>query len=166
MKQPLLIAPRQQKPSHKCLPPLHLSQQLPYLPAAPDPPPHLPLSKPAQVKPTIPPSACHQALNCLSLIVPISPTGRECSKHSSLSTRPRMFSLTLQHLLKVDVEEWDSIQRRTKAYLCLYVKPDIFSLTSSDANFPTFKQKWDTLKQVYGGATGSTTIFNLWIQLT
>ena len=77
-----------------------------------------------------------------------------------------MFSLTLQHLLKVDVEEWDSIQRRTKAYLCLYVKPDIFSLTSSDANFPTFKQKWDTLKQVYGGATGSTTIFNLWIQLT
>ena len=66
----------------------------------------------------------------------------------------------------IDKEEWDSIQRRTKAYLRLYVKPDVFSLIASDTDFPTFKQKWDKLKQVYGGATGSTTIFNLWIQLT
>ena len=48
----------------------------------------------------------------------------------------------------------------------IYVKPDVFSLISSDAEFPTFKDKWEKLKQVYGGATGSTTIFNLWIQLT
>src|SRR5229473_8352837 len=67
---------------------------------------------------------------------------------------------------RVDKGEWDSLQRRTKAYLCLYVKPDVFSLIASDAEFPTFKDKWEKLKQVYGGATGSTTIFNLWIQLT
>jgi hypothetical protein len=66
----------------------------------------------------------------------------------------------------VDKDEWSSIQRRTKAYLCLYVKPDVFSLIASDTEFPTFKHKWDKLKQVYGGATSSTTIFNLWIQLT
>jgi LTR polyprotein gag-polypeptide-like protein len=66
----------------------------------------------------------------------------------------------------VDKTEWNSLQRRTKAYLCLYVKPDIFSLITLDAEFPTFKDKWDKLKQVYGGATGSTTIFKLWIQLT
>jgi gag-polypeptide of LTR copia-type len=66
----------------------------------------------------------------------------------------------------VDKDEWDSIQRRTKAYLRLYVKPDVFSLIASNTDFPTFKDKWDKLKQVYGGATGSTTIFNLWIQLT
>jgi hypothetical protein len=68
--------------------------------------------------------------------------------------------------LGVDEDEWSSIQRRTKAYLCLYVKPDVFSLIASDTEFPTFKHKWDKLKQVYGGVTGSTTIFNLWIQLT
>src|SRR5258707_5012850 len=67
---------------------------------------------------------------------------------------------------RVDKGEWDSLQRRTKAYLCLYVKPNIFSLIASDAKFPTFKDKWDKLKEVYGGATSSTTIFNLWIQLT
>ena len=67
---------------------------------------------------------------------------------------------------QVDADEWDSIQRRTKAYLRLYVKQDVYSLITSDADFPSFKDKWDKLKQVYGGATGSTTIFNLWIQLT
>jgi len=66
----------------------------------------------------------------------------------------------------VDTGEWNFIQRRTKAYLCLYVKPDIFSLISSETDFPTFKDKWDKLKQVYDGAISSTTIFNLWIQLT
>src|SRR5258708_8248704 len=66
---------------------------------------------------------------------------------------------------RVDKGEWDSLQRRTKAYLRLYVKPDVFSLIASDAKFPTFKDKWEKLKQVYGGATGSTTIFNFLIQL-
>jgi transposase InsO family protein len=66
----------------------------------------------------------------------------------------------------VDADEWTSLQRRTKAYLRLYVKPDVYSLVASDTEFPTFKDKWDKLKQVYGGATGSTTIFNLWIQIT
>ena len=66
----------------------------------------------------------------------------------------------------VDQDEWDSIQKRTKAYLRLYVKPEVYSLITSDTEFPSFKDKWDKLKQVYGGATGSTTIFNVWIQLT
>src|SRR5260370_4651725 len=67
---------------------------------------------------------------------------------------------------RVDKGEWDFLQRRTKAYLRLYVKPDIFSLIASDAEFPTFKDKWEKLKQVYGGSTRSTTTFNFWIQLT
>src|SRR6266404_5550185 len=66
----------------------------------------------------------------------------------------------------VDVDEWSSIQRRTKVYLRLYVKPNVFSLIASNSELPTFKEKWDKLTQVYGGATSSTTIFNLWIQLT
>src|SRR6202008_4521777 len=68
--------------------------------------------------------------------------------------------------LGIDADEWTSLQRRTKAYLRLYVKPDVYSLIASDIKFLTFKDKWDKLKQVYSGATGSTTIFNLWIQLT
>jgi hypothetical protein len=68
--------------------------------------------------------------------------------------------------LGVEKDKWDSIQRRTKAYLRLYVKPDVFSLMAFDTNFPTFKDKWNKLNQVYGGATSSTIIFNLWIQLT
>src|SRR5258707_9392909 len=67
---------------------------------------------------------------------------------------------------RVDKGEWDFLQRRTKVYLCLYVKPDVFSLIASDAEFPTFKDKWEKLKQVYSGATGSKHTFNLWIQTT
>src|SRR5258708_14248072 len=67
---------------------------------------------------------------------------------------------------RVDKGEWDSLQRRTKVYLHLYVKPNVFSLIASDAEFPTFKDKWEKLEQVYGSATSSTTIFNLLIQLT
>jgi hypothetical protein len=66
----------------------------------------------------------------------------------------------------VDQDEWESIQRRTKAYLCLYVKSDMYLLIASNADYPTFKDKWEKLKETYGGASGSTTIFNLWIQLT
>ena len=76
-----------------------------------------------------------------------------------------IFTVTLAPF-GVDKDEWDSIQRRTKVYLRLYVKPDVFFLIASDTDFPTFKDKWDKLKQVCGSATGSTTIFNLWIQLT
>ncbi len=60
--------------------------------------------------------------------------------------------------LGVDKGEWDSLQRKTKVYLCLYVKPDVFSLITSDDEFSTFKVKWDKLKQVYGSATSSTTV--------
>jgi hypothetical protein len=67
---------------------------------------------------------------------------------------------------RVGQDKWDSIQRRIKAYLCLYVKPDIYSLIASNTNYPTFKQKWDKLKDTYGSASGSTAVFNLWIQLT
>ena len=66
----------------------------------------------------------------------------------------------------VDADNWSSVQRRSKAYLRLYVKPDVYSLIASDADLPSFKDKWDKLKNTYGGASGSTTIFNLWIQIT
>jgi len=67
-----------------------------------------------------------------------------------------MFTLDA-HPTGVDAADWNSVQRRTKAYLCLYVKQGIYSLIANDTTFPTFKYKWDRL---------STTIFNLWIQLT
>ena len=66
----------------------------------------------------------------------------------------------------IDQDDWLSVQRRTKAYLRLYVKSDVYSLIASNTDYPTFKDKWDKLKETYGGASGSTTIFNLWIQLT
>jgi len=65
-----------------------------------------------------------------------------------------------------DAADWDSLQRRSCAYLQLYVKQDVFSLVASNTEFPHFKSKWDKLKELYGGATGSATIFNLWINLT
>src|SRR6267154_6799088 len=100
-------------------------------------------------------------------MAPIGPTGQECSKHSFLTLHKAKDIFTIKLApLQVDKEDWVSIQRRTKAYLRLYVKPNVFSLIASDAKFPTFKDKWDKLKQVYGSATGSTTVFNLWIQLT
>ena len=67
---------------------------------------------------------------------------------------------------QVSNQDWDSVQRRTKAYLHLYVKQDVYSLIADNAAFPTFKSKWDRLSTTYGGTSGSTAIFNLWIQLT
>ena len=62
--------------------------------------------------------------------------------------------------------EWASIQKRSKAYLHLYIKPDIYSLIASDTELPSFCDKWEKLKHTYGGASGSTTVFNLWRQIT
>jgi len=70
------------------------------------------------------------------------------------------------HPTGVNTVDWNSIQRRTKVYLHLYVKQDVYSLIADDTAFPTFKHKWDRLSATYGGTLGSTTIFNLWIQLT
>jgi len=66
----------------------------------------------------------------------------------------------------ITAEQWGSLQRRTKVYLRLYVKPDVYSLIASNTDLPTFKDKWDKLQDTYGGASGSTTVFNLWRQLT
>ena len=63
-------------------------------------------------------------------------------------------------------DNWTSVQKSTKAYLRLYIKPDIYSLIASDVDLPTFYDKWEKLKGTYGGASGSTTVFNLWRQLT
>jgi hypothetical protein len=70
------------------------------------------------------------------------------------------------HPLVTDMNKWKSVQRRTKAYLCLYMTPEIYSLIASDTNLPTFYHKWEKLKETYSGALGRTTIFNKWIQLT
>ena len=66
----------------------------------------------------------------------------------------------------INEDNWNSIQRRTKAYLRLYLKQDIYSLITNNTTLPSFKHKWDRLSATYGGTSGSTTIFNLWIQLT
>src|ERR1700688_4966516 len=68
--------------------------------------------------------------------------------------------------INVPNTDWDSLQRRTKAYLRLYIKPDVYSLIASNTDLPSFKDKWDKLRNTYGGASGSTTAFNLWRQLT
>jgi len=49
--------------------------------------------------------------------------------------------------------EWESVQRRVKAYL--YIKPDVYFLITSGTDLPTFKDKWDKLKDTYGSTSGS-----------
>jgi hypothetical protein len=41
---------------------------------------------------------------------------------------------------RIDADDWSSVQRRTKVYLCLYVKQDVYSLIASDTNYPTSRQ--------------------------
>jgi hypothetical protein len=65
----------------------------------------------------------------------------------------------------ITVETWSSLQRRGKAYLCLYIDQDVHSLVASDVQFLTFKSKWDALKALYSGQEGSTSVFNMWIAL-
>ena len=65
----------------------------------------------------------------------------------------------------VDAEDWSTIQKKTTAYLRLHCQPDVFSTVESDVDFPSFKHKFDRLKETYGGV-GSTAVFNLWIELT
>jgi hypothetical protein len=48
----------------------------------------------------------------------------------------------------------------------LYTKQDVYSLVASEVDLLTFKHKWDVLKATYSGESGSTTIFNMWINLT
>jgi hypothetical protein len=38
---------------------------------------------------------------------------------------------------QVSNQDWDSVQRRTTAYLYLYVKQDVYSLIADDVAFPT-----------------------------
>ena len=66
----------------------------------------------------------------------------------------------------VDVDEWNVVHRCGLAYLHLFIKPDIYSLIASEVDYPTFFSKWELLCNTYGGAAGSTTIFNLWISIT
>ena len=66
---------------------------------------------------------------------------------------------------QVDKDDWNSVQKKSKAYLRLYCAPDVFATVESEIDYPTFKQKYDRLKETYGGV-GSTAIFNLWIELT
>src|ERR1700692_1805287 len=65
----------------------------------------------------------------------------------------------------VDPDDWNAVHHRAKAYLRLYIKPDIYSHIASEVDYPTFKDKWDVLSIMYGGAVGSTAVFNQWISL-
>jgi hypothetical protein len=42
----------------------------------------------------------------------------------------------------------------------------VFSQISDEFDFPTVKDRWDKLKRLYSGVTGSTSVFNDWIVLT
>jgi hypothetical protein len=66
----------------------------------------------------------------------------------------------------VMVKIWESLQRWALVYLSLYTKPDIYSMVESSTGYPTFKHKWDGLKAMFSGMDGSTSIFNMWINLT
>ena len=65
----------------------------------------------------------------------------------------------------VDKDDWAQVHRRAKAYLRLYIESHIYSQIASEMDYPTFKDKWNVLKRLYGGAAGSTAIFNTWIEL-
>jgi hypothetical protein len=65
----------------------------------------------------------------------------------------------------VDSDDWNSIQKKAKAFLCLYCAPDVHSIVDSEIDFPSFKARFDRLRETYGNV-GSTAIFNLWIELT
>ena len=65
----------------------------------------------------------------------------------------------------VDQEDWKSVQKKSMAYMRLNCAPDVFSTVESDTDYPTFKTKFEKLREIYGGV-GSTAIFNLWIKLT
>src|ERR1700735_1336282 len=68
-------------------------------------------------------------------------------------------------LAGTDVDEWAAVHRRALAYLRLYIKPDIYSIISSNIDYPTFYDKWQVLENTYGGASGSIAVFNILIQL-
>ena len=61
---------------------------------------------------------------------------------------------------RVDADDWASIQKKAKAYLRLYCAADVYSIVESDVDFPTFKEKYERLRDTYG-SVGSTAIFNL-----
>ncbi len=65
----------------------------------------------------------------------------------------------------VNTDNWETIQKKTMAYLRIYCTTDVFSTVESDTDFSTFKAKFDRLWDTYGGV-GSTAVFNLWIKLT
>jgi len=65
----------------------------------------------------------------------------------------------------VDPDDWASVQKKAKARLRLYCVADVYSTVESDVDFPTFKEKYERLRDTYG-SVGSTAIFNLWIELT
>jgi hypothetical protein len=65
----------------------------------------------------------------------------------------------------VDTDDWSSIQKKTKAYLRLYCSADVYSTVQSDIDFPSFKSKFERLREIYG-SVGSTALFNMWIELT
>ena len=65
-----------------------------------------------------------------------------------------------------DPVEWANVQQQLKAYLCLYMSSGVYSQITNEFAFPTIKDRWDKLKHLYSGNTGSTTVFNNWIALT
>ena len=59
-----------------------------------------------------------------------------------------------------DTAEWANVQQQLKAYLHLYMLSGVFSQIANKFAFPTVKDRWDQLKCLNAGDTGSTTVFN------
>jgi len=71
------------------------------------------------------------------------------------SMRPMIYSDSDLHLQMSQQLNGNLSKEGLRAYLRLYIKPDVYSLIASTTDLPTFKDKWDKLKDTYGGASGS-----------
>ena len=61
--------------------------------------------------------------------------------------------------------EWSSKEEIILGVLEMYCQKDVWTSVSDDSKFTTCKQKWDKLKELYGGI-GSMSTFNTWVTLT
>ena len=64
----------------------------------------------------------------------------------------------------VDDKDWDAVEEMLLGILEMYTQKDIWTTIVDDIWFTSCKQKWDKLKQVYGGV-GSMSMFNTWVAL-
>jgi hypothetical protein len=60
---------------------------------------------------------------------------------------------------------WSSEEDMLLGTLEMYVQKDVWTSVASDTTFPTCQNKWEKLKEIYGGV-GQMSTFNTWASLT